>query len=123
MCQLCHLRYDAEEKLKRRLNKMKKEKLYFRSIDDNICHSLDWHLEDAKLEQLEEITLVEAIPDNDNNDYVWCTHYENPEEKSLCNKMNCTAYTSKSGRGKCEHKGNLFTFGDEVTFSVPQDNS
>lgn len=99
---------------------MSKEKLYFKSIDDNICYSLQTQIEDARDEGLTTVTLVEAIPDNDNNDYVWCSHYEATEEKSLCSKNNCSAYTSKSGRGKCEHRGNLYTFGEEVTFDVPQ---
>lgn len=97
---------------------MSKEKLYFKSIDHTTCHSLEWHLEDAKLEDLQEITLVEAIPDNDNPDYVWCTHYENSEEKNQCRKSFCPGYESKSGRGVCEHRGNLYTFGEEVKFDV-----
>ena len=97
---------------------MSKEKLYFRSIDDNICRPLNWHMDDARDEELNEITLCEAIPDNDNTDYIWCTHYENSEEKNQCRKSFCPAYTSVSGRGVCEHRGNLFTFGEEVTFKV-----
>ena len=93
-------------------------KLYFKSTDDTMCFSLAYHMDDAKDEELEEITLLEAIPDKDTKDYVWCTYYENVEEKSLCSKMNCPAYTSKSGRGICEHRGKLYTHGDEVTFKV-----
>ncbi len=93
-------------------------KLYFKSIDDIKCHSLEYHIEDARQEELQEITLVEAIPDKETKDYVWCSHYENVEEKSLCIKMNCPAYTSKSGRGVCEHRGKLYTHGEEVTFKV-----
>lgn len=98
---------------------MSQEKLYFKSIDHTTCHSLEWHLEDAKLEDLQEITLVEAIPDNDNPDYVWCTHYENAEEKNQCRKSFCPGYESKSGRGVCEHRGNLYCHGNEVKFDVP----
>lgn len=97
---------------------MSKPKLYFRSVDDNTCHSLAYHMDDARDEELQEITLCEAIPDNDNPDYVWCTHYENTEEKNQCRKSFCPAYTSQSGRGKCEHRGNLYTFGEEVIFKV-----
>ena len=99
---------------------MSKEKLYFRSIDDTTCHPLEWHLDDARDEELETIKLVEAIPDNDTKDYVWCTHYENVEEKSLCSKMNCPAYTSKSGRGVCELRGKLYEHGNEVVFNAPK---
>jgi hypothetical protein len=97
---------------------MAKEKLYFRSYDHTTCYYLDWHLDDARDEGLEKITLVEAIPDNDTKDYVWCTQYENVEEKSLCCKINCPAYTSKSGKGKCQYRGNLYNHGNEVTFEV-----
>lgn len=97
---------------------MKTEKLYFRSIDDNTCHTLAYHMDNAREEEIKEITLCEAIPDNYNLDYVWCSHYENVEEKSLCTKNNCPAYTSSNGKGKCEHRGKLYTFGKEVTFKV-----
>ena len=60
---------------------MSKEKLYFRSIDDNICRPLNWHMDDARDEELNEITLCEAIPDNDNPDYIWCTHYKIQKKK------------------------------------------
>ena len=70
------------------------QKLYFRSIDDNTCHSLEYHMDVARYEELEEITLVEAIPDNDNPDYVWCTHYENTEERNQCKKSFCPASVS-----------------------------
>lgn len=97
---------------------MSKEKLYFKSIDDTTCHSLDCHMEDAKLEKLKSITLVEAIPDKDTKDHIWCTHYENTEEKNQCRKSFCPAYESKSGRGVCIHRGNLYQHGEEVTFKV-----
>jgi hypothetical protein len=99
---------------------MAKEKLYFKSINDTTCHSLEYHLDDARDEDLKKITLIEAVPDNDTPNYVWCTHYEDTEEKSLCSKKNCPAYTSKSGRGVCEHRGKLFLHGEEVEFEVPQ---
>ena len=97
---------------------MAKEKLYFESIDDTSCYPLSDRLNDARLEGLEKVTLVKAIPDNDNPDYIWCTHYENSEEKNQCRKSFCPAYTSASGIGVCEHRGNLYTFGEEVTFKV-----
>ena len=40
---------------------MSKEKLYFRSIDDTTCHPLEWHLDDARDEELETIKLVELV--------------------------------------------------------------
>lgn len=93
-------------------------KLYFKDIDDNICSSLQSHLEDAKLEELTEITLVEAIPDNDNPEHIWCTKLAEVTERQDCKKSLCSYYKSKSGRRKCEHRGNLYSHGDEVTFKV-----
>lgn len=63
---------------------MIKEKLYFRSIDDNRCYPLDEHIKEAKLECLSEITLIEAIPDTDTSDFVWCTYFGECTEKSMC---------------------------------------
>lgn len=92
---------------------MRKEtKLYFTSIDDNFCQEL----KSFSKEELEELNynLVEAIPDNNNPDYVWCTHYGEVGEKSECTKRICPGYKSKSGLGRCQHKGNLFQHGDLV---------
>lgn len=97
---------------------MKTEKLYFKSVDDTICSSLESHLEDAKDEELKEITLIEAIPDNDNVDYIWCTHHGEVTERSDCKKSICSHYESKSGRGICKHRGHLYSHGEEVTFAV-----
>lgn len=98
---------------------MSKEKMYFRSFDDTTCKCLEWHFDDARDEYLETITLVEAIPDNINNDYIWCRKVEAVEEKEYCNKSFCKEYCSKSGRGVCKHRGKLYEHGNEVTFKVP----
>ena len=50
----------------------KKETLYFRSEDDNTCHTLSHFISEAKFEGLSEITLIEAEPDNNNPDYIFC---------------------------------------------------
>lgn len=95
-----------------------KERMYFGSIDETMCHPLDWFTHDAKLEGLKEITLVEAIPDNETKDFIWCNHFGDVTERSLCKKSQCEAYSSKSGRGACEHRGNLYSHGEEVTIDV-----
>ncbi len=100
---------------------MKKEKLYFKSIDDTFCSSLESHLDEAKYEELKEIKLIEAIPDNDNSHYIWCTHHDEVTEMSDCKKYICSYYESKSGRGKCKNKGKFFMHGEEVTFAVPNE--
>lgn len=97
---------------------MEKEKLYFLNIDDTNCWSLSERLNDARLEGLTEITLVEANLDNNNPDYIYCSHYGEVGEKNDCKKSVCPAYDSKSGRGKCKHRGNLYSHGEEVTFKV-----
>lgn len=98
---------------------MKKEKLYFKDKEDTFCTSLESRLEYAADEGLTEITLIEAIPDDGNHDIIWCTQYSECTEKSECKKHICPGYSSKSGRGKCEHKGNLYLHGEEVKFKVP----
>jgi len=99
---------------------MKKEKLYFQSEDSTTCEPLDSLLDDARFEGLEEITVIEAIPDNNTSDHVWCTQYGEVTEKSDCKKSVCRCYESKSGRGKCSNRGNLYLYGEEVTFKVDQ---
>lgn len=97
---------------------MKSGKLYFKSIDDTMCSSLESHIQDAIEEELTEITLVEAIPDNDNTEFIWCTQYGECVERYQCKKSECEKYSSKIGRGKCENRGNLYQHGEEVTFLI-----
>lgn len=99
-----------------------KEKLYFENIDDTTCYPLSDRLNDARLEGLREVTLVEAIPDNNNPEYIYCGLAGEVGERSECKKAECSSYSSTSGRGKCKHRGNLYTHGDEITFDVPQDS-
>ena len=99
---------------------MSKEKLYFRSTDHTFCSSLESHFDDARDEELTEITLFEAIIDNDNSDYIWCSYQGEVGEREECKKSICSFYSSKSGRGVCEHRGKLFLHGEEVKFDVPQ---
>lgn len=95
-----------------------KEKLYFLDINDTNCYSLSDRLDDARDEELTEITLIEAIPDNDNPDYIWCGVQGEVSERSDCKKSVCLYYESKSGRGVCKHRGNLYSHGEEVEFKV-----
>lgn len=97
---------------------MNKEKLYFRFEDDTTCRPLNWHLDDARDEELVEVTLIEAVPDNDNPDYIFCGYHGEVGERSLCTKYGCPTYTSKSGRGVCQHRGRLFEYGEKITFKV-----
>jgi hypothetical protein len=97
---------------------MKKQDLYFESIDSTTCHPLEHFLHDAKIEALTEITLLKADPDNDNPDYIYCTHYGEVSERCECKKSVCSHYESKSGRGLCSNRGRLYSHGEEVIFKL-----
>jgi hypothetical protein len=99
---------------------MAKEKLYFTSIDDTSCYTLFDRLNDARLDGLKKVTLIEAILDNDNPDYIWCGHQGEVGDRQECKKSICSFYSSKSGRGVCKHRGSLYLHGEEVEFDVPQ---
>lgn len=101
---------------------MKAEKLYFKSIDDTFCSSLEGFVNDARLDGFTEVTLIEAIPDNENVDYIWCAHHGEVTERSYCKKSICSYYESKSGRGQCSSRGHLYSHGEEITFNVSQYN-
>lgn len=98
--------------------KTEKPKLYFKSVDDTFCSPKESFLHDAKLEELNEITLIEAIPDKDNTDFIWCMQQGECVEHHMCKKAECSEYESKSGRGVCSNRGNLYKYGNEVTFKV-----
>jgi hypothetical protein len=95
------------------------EKLYFLNIDDTNCHSLSDRLNDARLDGLEKVTLIEAIPDNGTSGFIWCIQHGECVERQNCKKALCSYYESKSGRGVCSNRGKLYLHGDEVTFDVP----
>jgi len=92
-------------------------KLYFRSVDSTNCETIEDILHDGKIDELSEVTVLEAIPDNGTSEYIWCGIYD-CVQKSDCKKSLCSSYKSKSGRGKCDNKGNLYLHGEEVTFKV-----
>lgn len=99
---------------------MEKPKLYFGSNDKTRCYPLEYHMDNAIDEELQEITLVEAIPDNKNKEFIWCSNDSEVTERYLCKKSECESYYSKSGRGICQYRGNLYEHGKEVTFKVEQ---
>ena len=96
----------------------KKEQLYFESIDDTFCRPLEYFLHDAKIEGLKEIKLVKAVRDNDTKNFVWCSHEGEVTERQMCTKAECHFYSSKSGRGVCEHRGKLYLHGEDVIIDV-----
>lgn len=98
----------------------KKEEMYFRNIDANICHPLDYFLAEAKEEGLQKITLVRAKKDTETKKFVWCTEHGDVAEKKYCNKTDCPEYSSTSGRGVCRHRGKLYMHGEEVSVNVEE---
>ena len=91
---------------------MKTEKLYFLDSSSEICYPLDYF----SLEKLEEVDyeIYEAIPDNNNKDFIYCSLDGEVGDREFCKKSECKDYTSKSGRGVCSHRGKLFEVGEKV---------
>jgi hypothetical protein len=95
----------------------KEQKLYFKDENSAHCYPLDYFIHDAKINEEKTITLLEAVP-SDIDDFIWCTYYGEPIERNDCKKSQCSQYTSKSGRGKCANKGNLYNHGDKIEVEV-----
>lgn len=96
---------------------MKETKFYFRTVDSTNVETIEDILHDARLDELSEVTVLEADLDNDTSEYVWCGIYD-CVQMSDCKKSLCSAYESKSERGKCKNRRNLYFHGKEVTFKV-----
>lgn len=96
---------------------MSKVKLYFKNEDATLCSPLSGYINDAKIEGLKEVTLIEAIKCKE-QDYVFCRLDGEVLERCDCKKSICDNYSSKSGRGKCENRGITYTYGESITFSV-----
>ena len=91
---------------------MKTQKLYFLDNSSERCYLLDRF----SLEELEEVDyeLYEAIPDNDNKDFIFCSLIGEVGDKEFCKKSQCKDYNSTSGIGVCSHRGKLFEKGEKV---------
>ena len=91
---------------------MKTQKLYFLDSSSEICYPLDYF----SLEELEEVDyeIYEAIPDNDNKDFIYCSLAREVGDREFCKKSQCKDYTSTSGRGVCSYRGKLFEKGEKV---------
>ena len=100
---------------------MKNQTLYFRNQDSETCHDLDFHLEEAREEGLQEIELFEAIPDKDKS-YFWCKSFSEVcgigPDFEPCGKS-CEDYAPRNGKsGICKHKTHCYTHGNTVNFNV-----
>jgi len=88
-----------------------KEQFYFRDDFSENAYPLAHFIEKAKKEGLEEITLFEAIPENNNPHFIYCCYVGEVGDRDECSKSRCDYYKSKSGRGVCRYRGKLFTKG------------
>lgn len=98
---------------------MKKQQLYFKNEDSEHCYTIEHHLEEAKEEGLEFITLFEAYPDPD-KDYFWCRSDDSIcfSSDNPCGK-HCEDYQPRNGKfGICKHKTHCYTWGTQVKFNV-----
>lgn len=95
-----------------------KEELYFKDKDSECCYCLEDYLNEAREEGLTEITLLKAIPDDDNTDYIWCTYAGAVEERCECSKTHCDYYPREQKGGKCPNRGRLYLHGEKVTFKI-----
>lgn len=94
------------------------KKLYFKSVDDNHCQSLEDHLNEAKADGVTDtITIIEAIPDKVSG-YIWCTLCGAAVEKWNCSKKACSSYEKPLKGNACAHKGQFYTYGEDVLFDV-----
>ena len=100
-----------------------KNKLWFRSADDEICELGDDIIRGAHEEGVKEIELIEAVRDKSvDKDYTWCTYYGLPSIRENCVKDMCSCYKpNKSGRGACSHRGTLYVLGEKVSFNVEEE--
>ena len=91
---------------------MKTKKLYFLDTSSERCYPLDYF----SLEELEEVDyeIYEAIQDNNNKDFIFCSFVREVGEREFCKKSQCKDYASTSGRGVCSYRGKLFEVGKKV---------
>jgi len=85
------------------------KKLYFSSINDEVCSTIAFHKSEMKEMNITEITLFEAKRETD-SDYFWCKEFQEIGEKGqdTCGK-GCCKYEPKNGKsGCCKHYG--FTY-------------
>jgi hypothetical protein len=94
--------------------------LYFKDVDSENCFPLEDHLEEAREAGLKKITLLRAVPDFDNKDFIWCTYMGECGDRSECCKAECSYYQPRGNAkgGVCRHRGHLYQHGEEEPFNV-----
>ncbi len=94
------------------------EKYYFKNADDEHCRPLEFHLEIAKDEELNEIELFEAEKEIVEGMF-FCKAVEEQTEEGYCGKK-CDEYSPKNGKtGMCKFKQkHFYSPSKKVTFKV-----
>ena len=98
---------------------MKKEKYYFENEDATECYTEEYFQDTMRLEELTEISVLEAIPAKiKTSEYIYCKEIGEVGEKSECGK-NCPYYEPRNGKnGMCKHRGKLFEHGGDVILKL-----
>ena len=97
-----------------------KNKLYFRDENSEHPYLLEHHLDDAREDELEEITLFEAVRDTTHSEFIFCKFHDKVLEKENCGR-GCEGYNPSNKRndsGLCLERGKLYTWGEKKTFKV-----
>lgn len=94
------------------------KKKYFRTPDSELCYTLDYHVEIAKSEGLEEIELYEAMPERIRG-ALWCRAVDEYTEVGNCGKI-CEFYKPRNNvSGMCKYRSNtLYSCGKKVKFNL-----
>jgi len=93
------------------------EKYYFENEDAEVCYPLSYFTDRAKESGLKEISILEAVPDFRNKEFVWCGWDDSCTYMSDCKKSVCSAWTKGKGN-MCDHRGKLYAHGDSVTIKI-----
>lgn len=94
-------------------------KLYFRDKESCYCYPLKGYIEEARLDCLEEIELIEAVRAK-GGEFVWCSLYGHTLERSDCRKSECQDYErdSDSNSRICTYRECCYEPGKSVIFKV-----
>lgn len=102
---------------------MKKKEFYFGSEDDEKCYTLDYHIAEARSENLKEVVLFKAEKYTV-KDVFWCRSEGEVTESGYCGKQ-CENYEPRNGKsGMCKHRSNIFYQpGERVVFKVHKNST
>lgn len=94
-----------------------KNKFYFLNQDSENCFSKEYFLNYAKENNLQELTLFEAVKEKVQG-FFYCKELESAGEEGSCGKI-CEGYAPKNGKsGMCKHKTNFHTPGKKIIIKM-----